>query len=77
MGDYRASQVDYEHLCDLTVGGRRDMMAVVMVAMGAVVVAFLSGSGVGGSKVVPASVWWWQCHGSVIEGVVTVVPVRW
>ena len=39
-------------MCDLTVGGRRDMMAVVMVAMGAVVVAFLSGSGVGGSEVI-------------------------
>ena len=53
------------------------MMAVVMVAIGVVVVAFLSGSGVGGSEVVPASVWWWQCHGSVIEGVVKVVPVKW
>ena len=64
-------------MCDLAVGGRRDMMAVVMVAIGVVVVAFLSGSGVGGSEVVPASVWWWQCHGSVIEGVVKVVPVKW
>ena len=49
-----APWVDYEHLCDLTVAGV-NVMAVGMVAMGVVVVAFLSGSGVGGSEVVPVA----------------------
>ena len=54
--------VDYEYLCDLTVAGVK-VMTVGMLAIGAVVVVFLSGSGVGGSKVVPVATvvamsWW-------------------
>ena len=59
-----APWVDYEHLCDLTVAGVK-VMAVGMLAIGVVVVVFLSGSGVGGSEVVPViamSLWRVQRH---------------